>query len=67
MRGLIYKRTHDDDPEDGVFGVYDCMTSVRSWNFDAVIGVGGIGKQPTGLGIAGRAWSLVVVALGGLL
>lgn len=42
MRTLIYKRTHHGDPdESGVFGIHDCMGRVRSWNFDAVIGVGG--------------------------
>jgi hypothetical protein len=25
MRVLIYKRTHDDDPQDGCFGCYDCL------------------------------------------
>ncbi len=42
MRTLIYKRTHHGDPdESGVFGIHDCMGRVRSWNFEAVIGVGG--------------------------
>jgi hypothetical protein len=54
MRTLIYKRTHDDDPENGVFGVYDCMRSVRSWEFDAVIGVGGVGEEPVRHGINGK-------------
>jgi hypothetical protein len=42
---LIYKRTHTGDPNaDGVFGVHDCMGSVRNRKYDAVIGIGG--KQP---------------------
>jgi len=56
MRTLIYKRTHsgDPDPKKGVFGNHDCMGQVRGWNFDAVIGVGGIGREPQDNGIAGK-------------
>ena len=55
MRTLIYKRTHTGDPDrNGWFGVYDCMGHVRTWEFDAVIGVGGIGSEPTSHGIDGR-------------
>ncbi len=44
---LIYKRTHRGDPDSkGVFGIHDCMGSVRSREYDAVIGIGG--KQPWG-------------------
>lgn len=40
---LIYKRTHTGDPDkNGIFGINNCMGSVRDWEFDAVIGVGGI-------------------------
>ena len=48
MRTLIYKRTHsgDPNPKTGVFGNNDCMGRVRGWSFDAVIGVGGIGREP---------------------
>lgn len=48
MRTLIYKRTHcgDPDPEAGIFGNNKCMGQVRGWSFDAVIGVGGIGREP---------------------
>jgi hypothetical protein len=54
-RILVYKRTHDDDPDDqGRFGVCDCMRSVRTWKFDAVIGVGGIGAQAKSNDIAGK-------------
>ncbi|MGY4496939.1 hypothetical protein ACVWYH_000866 [Bradyrhizobium sp. GM24.11] len=56
MRTLIYKRTHsgDPDPECGVFGNNDCMGRVRGWQYDAVIGIGGIGPEPMRYGIAGR-------------
>jgi hypothetical protein len=56
MRTLIYKRTHigDPDPTTGVFGNHDCMGSVRGWPFDAVIGIGGVGREPKGHRIAGK-------------
>lgn len=55
MRILTYKRTHVGDPDrSGRFGIRDCMGNVRNWNFDAVIGIGGIGDEPQGHGIAGR-------------
>jgi hypothetical protein len=56
MRTLIYKRTHtgDPDPTTGVFGNHDCMGSVRGWQFDAVIGVGGVGREPKSHRIAGK-------------
>jgi hypothetical protein len=40
---MIYKMTHigDPDPKLGVWGVFDCMGSMRGWPFDAVIGIGG--------------------------
>lgn len=46
-RTLIYKRTHegDPDPKTGEFGCKGCMGQVRGWEFDAVIGVGGIGRK----------------------
>ena len=47
MRILIYKRTHVGDPNTrGEFGNEGCMGRVRSFPFDAVIGVGGISGQP---------------------
>ena len=54
MKTLIYKRTHsgDPDPDTGVFGCNNCMGSVRSWPFEAVIGVGGTGAEPERHGIA---------------
>ena len=52
MRTLVYKRTHSGDPDaSGRFGVYDCMGRVRAWNFEAVIGVGGIGREPESYGL----------------
>ena len=51
-RILVYKRTHNGDPDVyGVFGAHDCMGSVRDRDFDAVIGIGGIGEEPEQLGI----------------
>jgi hypothetical protein len=42
MKVLIYKRTHKGDPDErGVFGNQDCMGTIRNWNYDAVIGIGG--------------------------
>jgi hypothetical protein len=56
MRTLIYKRVHngDPDPETGVFGNNDCMGSVRERQFNAVIGIGGIGQEPRNFGIDGK-------------
>jgi hypothetical protein len=56
MRTLIYKRTHsgDPDPQTGVFGNNDCMKRVRGWSFDAVIGVGGVGRKAERNGIASK-------------
>lgn len=48
MRALIYRRTHEGDPDQttGVFGNHDCMGRVRAWNFTAVVGIGGIRPWP---------------------
>jgi hypothetical protein len=55
MRVLVYKRTHVGDPDkDGCFGHRDCMRSVRAFEYDAVIGVGGMGAEPRSDGIDGR-------------
>ena len=56
MRTLIYKRTHsgDPDPDAGVFGNHNCMKTVRGRRFDAVIGIGGVGRVPESHGIAGK-------------
>jgi hypothetical protein len=55
MRILTYKRTHIGDPNAaGVFGCGDCMGQVRGRDFDAVIGVGGVGAEPRAHGIDGR-------------
>jgi hypothetical protein len=56
MRTLIYKRTHsgDPDPKTSVFGHHDCMGEVREWQFDAAIGIGGVGLEPQNHRIAGK-------------
>lgn len=55
MRVLVYKRTHNGDPDrNGRFGASDCMGTVRDRDFDAVIGVGGIGREAQANGIAGQ-------------
>ncbi len=52
IRILTYKRTHIGDPDEkGRFGIYDCMGSVRDYEYDAVIGVGGLGREPESFGI----------------
>ena len=54
MRVLVYKRTHEGDPDaSGLFGCNDCMGKVRGRKYDAVIGVGGTG--PKALERAARA------------
>src|SRR4051794_25830153 len=55
LRTLVYKRTHVGDPDPaGRFGIHGCMGRVRAWRFDAVIGIGGLGPEPTSHGIDGR-------------
>ena len=55
MRTLVYKRTHRGDPDSsGRFGCNDCMGRVRSWDFEAVIGVGGRGREARESGLAGK-------------
>lgn len=55
VRTLVYKRTHNGDPDaEGRFGIHDCMGQVRGYGYEAVIGVGGIGEEPEGWGIAGK-------------
>jgi hypothetical protein len=52
---MIYKRTDKGDPDrEGRFGICDCMGTVRSRKFDAVIGIGGIGRQATAEDIDGK-------------
>ena len=52
---LTYKRTHTGDPNAaGMFGINDCMGSVRNLLYDAVIGVGGIGAEPRDYKIDGK-------------
>jgi hypothetical protein len=55
MRILTYKRTHTGDPNpDGIFGVNDCMGRIRDLEYDAVIGVGGMGIEPRSYDIDGK-------------
>jgi hypothetical protein len=55
LKTLVYKRTHTGDPDRyGRFGIHGCMGRVRAWAFDAVIGIGGMGAEPTADGIDGR-------------
>lgn len=52
MRVLIYKRTHCGDPSKaGHFGIHNCMGRVRNWNYNAVVGIGGIGSEAVTNGI----------------
>jgi len=45
-RSLIYERTCPGDPDaEGRVGIHGCMSQVRTWRFDAVIRVGGIGAE----------------------
>ncbi|MGD9633316.1 MAG: hypothetical protein AB7G28_09365 [Pirellulales bacterium] len=55
MRILIYKQTHPGDPDvHGCFGAQDCMGRVRGWKFDAVVGIGGIGREAQSYGYSGN-------------
>lgn len=55
MKTLVYKRTHNGDPDaGGRFGIHDCMGQVRGYGYEAVIGVGGVGDEPETWGIAGK-------------
>ncbi len=52
MKILVYKRTHTGDPDaEGRFGIHDCMGTIRNLPFDAVVGVGGLGKEAQSHGI----------------
>jgi hypothetical protein len=55
MTTLVYKRTHNGDPDaNGCFGINDCMGVARKRSYDAVIGVGGIGSEAQANRIAGK-------------
>jgi hypothetical protein len=55
MKILVYKRTHCGDPgDDRRFGQRGCMGRVRGFDFDTVIGIGGVGWWPRQEGIAER-------------
>lgn len=51
MKILVYRRDHTGDPnnETKTFGINDCMGSKRDWEYDAVIGIGGL--KPSCIGI----------------
>ncbi|RZI54567.1 MAG: hypothetical protein EOP12_02145 [Pseudomonas sp.] len=54
-RILVYKRTHPHDPGiEGVFGNQDCMGQVREFDYDVVVGIGGIGAEACSHGIDRR-------------
>jgi hypothetical protein len=53
VKTFIYKRTHKGDPDErGWFGIHKCMGKCRSWDFDAVVGVGGMSAEPGRAGIS---------------
>ncbi len=55
MRTFIYKRTHIGDPDnEGCFGIQDCMGRLRNCEFEAVIGVGGVGAYAMSQNIDSR-------------
>lgn len=55
MRILIYKRARIGDPDSlGRFGTDDRLGRMRLLNYDAVIGIGGTGREAQRLGIARR-------------
>ena len=55
MRTYLYKRTHAGDPDErGRLGVYDCIVSKRSLDFDSVIGIGGIGQEAKSHNLDGK-------------
>jgi hypothetical protein len=49
---------HGDPDETGQFGVCDCIGQVRSWNYEAVIGIGGTAAEARSYGIDGRVTSV---------
>jgi hypothetical protein len=54
-RILVYKRTHPHDPGvEGVFGNQDCMGQIRGFDYDVVVGIGGIGTEARSHGIDRR-------------
>jgi hypothetical protein len=55
MRTLVYKRTHEGDPDGfGRFGASDCMKRVRGYAYEAVIGIGAITAKAKAAGIDGK-------------
>lgn len=55
MRILTYKRTHTGDPDNrGIFGINDCMGTIRNRQFDAVVGIGSKSPWSDSIEIAGK-------------
>ena len=55
MRTLVYKRTHDGDPDAfGRFGAGDCMKQIRGYTYEAVIGIGALTTTARKAGIDGK-------------
>jgi hypothetical protein len=55
MRVLTYKRTHTGDPDNrGIFGINDCMGTIRNRKFDAVVGIGSKLPWEDSMEIAGK-------------
>jgi hypothetical protein len=49
MRIFVYVMTHLGDPDQhGCWGCHNCMGEKRSWDYEAVIGVGGVGAKADG-------------------
>jgi len=52
VKTFVYKRTHKGDPDkEGRFGIRDCMGRARNFEFDAVIGIGGVSVEAKRSGI----------------
>jgi hypothetical protein len=55
VRILTYKRTHIGDPDNrGIFGINDCMGTIRNRGFDAVVGIGSKSPWNDSIDIAGK-------------
>lgn len=55
LRTLVYKRTHKGDPDEaGRWGIRDCMGRIRDFEYNAVIGIGGLGQEAVAEGIDGQ-------------
>jgi hypothetical protein len=51
MKIFVYVMTHLGDPDEhGCWGCHDCMGEKRAWDYEAVIGVGGVEAKAHGFG-----------------